>query len=58
MDFFSFGKKIFGGSDGDSGDSAFKNPFSMLFEMDRDGDGKITETGKYTTQFVFIIILF
>ena len=42
---FSFGKKMFGGGN-DGGDSAFSNPFSMLFELDRDGDGKITEEGK------------
>ncbi len=47
---FSFGKKMFGGGEKD-GNSSFSNPFSMLFELDRDGDGKITEEGQYRTQY-------
>lgn len=38
---FSMGKSLFGGGDGDS-----SNPLAMFFQLDRDGDGKISEDGK------------
>lgn len=42
------GAKLFGGQDGEeeSGEGMdFSNPFSMIFQMDRNGDGKISEEG-------------
>ena len=49
---FSIGKKIFGGND-DNAEGAgvdLSNPFAMLFQLDADGDGKITEKGTYKLQ--------
>ena len=48
---FSMGKSLFGGGsnddEGSSGGLDFSNPFAMLFQLDRDGDGKITEEGNF-----------
>ena len=41
---FGFAKSIFGGDDDE--DNASSNPFAILFKLDRDGDGKITEDGQ------------
>lgn len=41
----SFGKSLFGGGEDEEGGVDLSNPFAFLFQMDRDGDGKITEEG-------------
>lgn len=43
---FSMGKSLFGGG-GDDGDGGFSNPLAMFFQLDRDGDGKISEDGLF-----------